>query len=55
MTTTKPGPQIGLRGRIARGKSWDILGRLAPSTPCAWSVCLDRWATDASEVGGVGC
>jgi hypothetical protein len=55
MTTTERGPQIGLRGRIAGEKSWDVLGRLAPSTACAWSVCLDRWATDAAKVGGVGC
>ena len=55
MTTTEPVPQIGLRGRIAAGTSWDKLGRLAPSIPCAWSVCLDRWATDVAEVGGVGC
>jgi hypothetical protein len=55
MTTAEPGPQIGLRGRIADRKSWDIWGHLAPSTACAWSVCLDRWATDVAGVGGLGC
>ena len=38
MTTTEPGPQIRLRGRIAAGTSWDILGRLAPSTACLFAV-----------------
>jgi hypothetical protein len=55
MTTAERGPQIGLRGRIAAGTSWDILGRLAASTACAWSVCLDRWATDVGGVGGLAC
>ena len=55
MNTTESVPRIGLRGRFAGGTSWDDLGRLAPSTACAWSVCLDRWATDVAGVGGLGC
>ena len=33
----------------------DICGHLAVSTVSAWSVCLDRWATDMAGVGGLGC
>jgi len=48
-------PPIGLGWRFAGRTSWDELGRLAPSTASAWSVCLDRWAADVAEVGGLGC
>jgi len=33
-------PRPGLEGPFAGGTSWDELGRLAPSTASAWSVCL---------------
>ncbi len=45
----------GFGWRFAGGTSWDELGRLAPSTASAWSVCLDRWAVDVAGVGGLGC
>jgi hypothetical protein len=47
--------RMGLSRRVADGTSWDELGRLALSTACAWSVCLDRWAADVAGVGGLGC
>jgi len=53
-TTAARAPQTGLRWRFADGR----LGTIGTSCPqhCQWwSVCLDRWATDASEIGGVGC
>ena len=55
MTTTAAGAADRLRWRFAGGTAWDELGRLAPSTASAWSVCLDRWATDVAGVGGLGC
>jgi hypothetical protein len=55
MNTTESVPRIDLRGRFADGTAWDELGHLGPSTACAWSVCLDRWATDVAGVGGLGC
>jgi hypothetical protein len=55
MNATESVLRIGLGGRFAGGTSWDELGRLGPSALSAWSVCLDRWATDVVGVGGLGC
>ena len=40
MSATEHSLLIGLPRRFAGGTSWDVLGRLAPSAPSAWSVCL---------------
>ena len=42
-----------LRRSAARDVLRTILGRCQHSS--AWSVCLDRWATDVAGVGGLGC
>jgi hypothetical protein len=55
MNTTEHVLRIGLQWRFAGGTAWDFLGRLALSTSCAWSVCLDWWTVDVAGVGGLAC